>query len=135
MVDVFQTGSGTSTNMNANEVIGHLAGAHPNDRRQSRAVEQRRDSHGDARRGGGGGSANRCCPRCDRCRRRSTAKAREFHDVIKIGRTHLQDAVPMRLGQEFSGYAAQVELPSSGSKRRCQGSMNCRWAARRSARG
>ena len=36
------------------------------------------------------------------------AKAREFHDVIKIGRTHLQDAVPMRLGQEFSGYAAQV---------------------------
>ena len=104
VIDVFQTGSGTSTNMNANEVIGHLAGAHPNDdvnRGQSSndvfpsamhvaAVEAVHD---------------RLLPAMRELERELTAKGREFHDVIKIGRTHLQDAVPMRLGQEFSGYA------------------------------
>jgi fumarate hydratase class II len=108
VVDVFQTGSGTSTNMNANEVIGHLADAHPNDevnRGQSSndvipsalhlaAVETVRGQLLPAMRGLQGALE---------------AKAREFDDVIKIGRTHLQDAVPMRLGQEFSGYARQVE--------------------------
>ncbi len=109
VVDVFQTGSGTSTNMNANEVIGHLAGAHPNDdvnRGQSSndviptalhlaAVESIRGQLLPAMRG---------------LQEALAKKAREFDDVIKIGRTHLQDAVPMRLGQEFSGYARQVEL-------------------------
>ncbi len=109
VVDVFQTGSGTSTNMNANEVIGHLAGAHPNDdvnRGQSSndvipsalhmaAVESVRGQLLPAMRG---------------LRKALAEKAREFDDVMKIGRTHLQDAVPMRLGQEFSGYARQVEL-------------------------
>jgi fumarate hydratase class II len=108
VVDVFQSGSGTSTNMNANEVIGRLASAHPNDevnRGQSSndvipaalhiaAVEMVRDQLRPAMRGLQGALE---------------AKAREFDDVIKIGRTHLQDAVPMRLGQEFSGYARQVE--------------------------
>jgi fumarate hydratase class II len=108
VVDVFQTGSGTSTNMNANEVIGHLALAHPNDevnRGQSSndviptalhlaAVETVR---------------GQLLPAMRDLQEALEAKAREFDDVIKIGRTHLQDAVPMRLGQEFSGYARQVE--------------------------
>jgi fumarate hydratase class II len=108
VVDVFQTGSGTSTNMNANEVIGHLALAHPNDevnRGQSSndviptalhlaAVETVR---------------GQLLPAMRDLQGALEAKAREFDDVIKIGRTHLQDAVPMRLGQEFSGYARQVE--------------------------
>ncbi len=107
-VDVFQTGSGTSTNMNANEVIARLSGAHPNDdvnRGQSSndviptaihvaaAVETR----------------ERLLPAMEALRAALARKAGEFHDVIKMGRTHLQDAVPMRLGQEFSGYARQVE--------------------------
>jgi fumarate hydratase class II len=108
VVDVFQTGSGTSTNMNANEVIGHLARAHPNDevnRGQSSndvmptalhlaAVETVR---------------GQLLPAMRDLQGALEAKAREFDDVIKIGRTHLQDAVPMRLGQEFSGYARQVQ--------------------------
>ena len=113
-VDVFQTGSGTSTNMNANEVIGRLAGAHPNDRGESRAIEQRRVSHGDACGGGGGGARDGCCPRWSGCGESLERKAAEFADVLKIGRTHLQDAVPMRMGQEFCGYARQVELAASG---------------------
>jgi fumarate hydratase class II len=108
VVDVFQTGSGTSTNMNANEVIAHLAGAHPNDdvnRGQSSndvfpsamhiaAVET---------------ATHRLMAGLDLLHRELSRKSREFHDVIKIGRTHLQDAVPMRMGQEFSGYAQQVK--------------------------
>jgi len=108
VVDVFQTGSGTSSNMNANEVIGRLADAHPNDevnRGQSSndviptalhlaALETVR---------------GQLLPAMSGLQGALEAKAREFDDVIKIGRTHLQDAVPMRLGQEFSGYARQVE--------------------------
>jgi fumarate hydratase class II len=84
-IDVFQTGSGTSSNMNANEVIATLAGddVHPND-----DVNM-------------GQSSNDVFPSAE-------AKAREFDDVVKSGRTHLMDAVPVTLGQEFSGYAAQV---------------------------
>ena len=108
VVDIFQTGSGTSTNMNANEVIGHLAQLHPNDhvnRGQSSndviptaihvAAAMQVDQD--------------LLPAIEALRCALDAKAREFHDVIKIGRTHLQDAVPMRLGQEFSGYASQLE--------------------------
>ena len=108
VVDIFQTGSGTSTNMNANEVIGHLAGAHPNDdvnRGQSSNdvfpsalhIAAAESVHGDL------------LPALDRLRQALARKADEFANVIKIGRTHLQDAVPMRLGQEFSGYARQVD--------------------------
>lgn len=109
VVDIFQTGSGTSTNMNANEVIGHLAKAHPNDhvnRGQSSndviptaihvAAAMLANEDLLAAMGGLAGSLRK--------------KAEEFRDVVKIGRTHLQDAVPMLLGQEFSGYAVQVEL-------------------------
>lgn len=109
-LDIFQTGSGTSTNMNANEVIAHLAGpgVHPNDdvnRGQSSndaipsaihiaAVSEVRGT---------------LLPALDRLRRALEAKAQEFYPILKIGRTHLQDAVPIRLGQEFTGYAGQVE--------------------------
>jgi len=117
VVDVFQTGSGTSTNMNANEVIAHRATdllsraglrVHPNDdvnRSQSSndviptaihvaaAEEVRRE-------------LMIVMAHFDEALRQ---KAGQFDSIIKIGRTHLQDAVPMRLGQEFGGYARQVE--------------------------
>jgi fumarate hydratase class II len=118
-VDVFQTGSGTSTNMNANEVIARRATeilaqggssarkVHPNDHVN---LSQ---------------SSNDMIPSCihiaalvalekdllpslDRLRAALDAKAKEFAGILKLGRTHLQDAVPMTLGQEFSGYAAMV---------------------------
>ena len=121
VVDIFQTGSGTSTNMNGNEVIANRANeilgskkgtyrpVHPNDHvnlgqssndvfpsathiasvtlLQQRFLPALRDLHKALR-----------------------DKGREFHSILKIGRTHLQDATPIRLGQEFGGYARQVEL-------------------------
>jgi fumarate hydratase class II len=114
-IDIFQTGSGTSSNMNANEVIAAVASTelgrrvHPNDQVnlgqssndvipavlhvsavmaiEGQLIPALRSLHGVLAR-----------------------KAEEFDDVVKIGRTHLMDAVPIRLGQEFSGYARQVEL-------------------------
>src|SRR5438309_2011002 len=119
-LDIFQAGSGTSTNTNANEVIANrcaqLAGkpigsrepVHPNDHvnmGQSSndvipsaihvsAAEQLRDC---------------LLPALEKLRSALSAKAKEFHHIIKIGRTHLMDATPVRLGQEFGGYAQEVE--------------------------
>ncbi len=116
-LDIFQTGSGTSTNMNANEVIanraneilggkiGALKPVHPNDHVNS------------------GQSSNDVIPSCmhiaaheeiekrllpalEALNEALEIKAGEFDDIIKIGRTHLQDATPIRLGQEFSGWAS-----------------------------
>jgi Fumarase len=111
VVDVFQTGSGTSTNMNANEVIARLAGegVHPNDhvnRSQSSNDVIPTAIHISA----AVELAENLQPAIAALRQALDAKSESFHDIIKIGRTHLQDAVPMRLGQEFSGYARQVEL-------------------------
>jgi fumarate hydratase, class II len=108
-IDVFQTGSGTSSNMNANEVIASLAGGdvHPNDdvnMGQSSndvfptavhlaALDQ---------------LTNDLVPALTVLAEALEAKAREFDDVVKSGRTHLMDAVPVTLGQEFAGYAAQA---------------------------
>lgn len=118
VVDIFQTGSGTSTNMNANEVIANravqlangAAGAqsvHPNDHvnygqssndviptamQVAAALAVRED----------------LLPALDRLRASLEAKSVEFDDVVKSGRTHLMDATPVRLGQEFGGYASQV---------------------------
>ncbi len=107
-VDVFQTGSGTSTNMNANEVIGRLAGAHPND-----AVNRGQSSNdvipSAMHIAAAEGVASRLLPALRRLGGSLARKAAEFHDIVKIGRTHLQDAVPIRMGQEFGGYARQVE--------------------------
>jgi fumarate hydratase class II len=119
VVDIFQTGSGTSTNMNANEVIANRAAellggklgdksVHPNDHvnlGQSSndviptaihvaALEQIEAG---------------LIPALGELRSALATKSQAFNDVLKIGRTHLQDATPMRLGQEFSGYASQIE--------------------------
>ena len=110
-VDVFQTGSGTSSNMNANEVMANLAGddAHPNDHvnmGQSSndvfpsavhlaALEQ---------------VTHDLLPAMDELASALERKAEEFADIVKAGRTHLMDAVPVTLGQEFGGYAAQIRL-------------------------
>jgi fumarate hydratase class II len=120
-VDIFQTGSGTSTNMNANEVIANRANeilgerkgiyrpVHPNDHVNL------------------GQSSNDVFPSCihiaaiDLLRQKLLPalsglhkvlrkKEKEFHSILKIGRTHLQDATPIRLGQEFGGYACQVDF-------------------------
>jgi fumarate hydratase class II len=112
VVDVFQTGSGTSTNMNANEVIAHLADvdprAHPND--EVNRGQSSNDVFPSAMHIAAVETAtHKLLPALDLLERELRRKSREFHDVIKIGRTHLQDAVPMRLGQEFSGYAQQIK--------------------------
>lgn len=115
VVDVFQTGSGTSTNMNANEVIANRAmqllgsaRVHPNDhvnRGQSSNDVIPTAIHIAAL----NGIVNQLIPALNELHGALLAKAAQFGDVLKIGRTHLQDATPIRLGQEFSGYATQVE--------------------------
>jgi fumarate hydratase class II len=110
-IDVFQTGSGTSTNMNANEVIARLAGdgAHPNDHvnmgQSSNDVFPSAVHLAALDR-----ATNDLLPALAQLERSFSAKATEFHDIVKSGRTHLMDAVPVTLGQEFSGYAAQARL-------------------------
>jgi fumarate hydratase class II len=110
-IDVFQTGSGTSTNMNANEVIANLAGdgVHPND--HVNMGQSSNDVFPSAVHLAALDEAtNRLLPALERLERSFAAKADEFEDVVKSGRTHLMDAVPVTLGQEFAGYAAQVRL-------------------------
>jgi fumarate hydratase class II len=118
VVDVFQTGSGTSTNMNANEVIANRAAELLGGQRGSRLVHP--NDHVNL-----GQSSNdviptaihlsallaireELAPALSALRASLAAKAEELWPVIKTGRTHLQDATPIRLGQEFQGYAAQV---------------------------
>jgi fumarate hydratase class II len=110
-IDVFQTGSGTSSNMNANEVIANLAGegVHPNDH-----VNMGQSSNDvfpsavhlaavDA-------VQSDLLPALERLSEAFQSKADEWADVVKAGRTHMMDAVPVTLGQEFGGYAAQITL-------------------------
>jgi fumarate hydratase class II len=110
-IDIFQTGSGTSSNMNTNEVLSALTGgkAHPNDHvnmGQSSndvfpsavhlaALDQ---------------TVNQLLPALKKLERSLDRKAKKFDNVVKSGRTHLMDAVPVTLGQEFAGYAAQIRL-------------------------
>jgi fumarate hydratase class II len=110
-IDVFQTGSGTSTNMNANEVIANLAGegAHPND--HVNMGQSSNDVFPSAvHLAALDESTNRLLPALARLEGSLAAKGAEFEDVVKSGRTHLMDAVPVTLGQEFAGYAAQIRL-------------------------
>jgi fumarate hydratase class II len=110
-IDVFQTGSGTSTNMNANEVIANLVGdaAHPND--HVNMGQSSNDVFPSAVHLAALDEAtNRLLPALTRLEAAFAAKATEFEDVVKAGRTHLMDAVPVTLGQEFAGYAAQIRL-------------------------
>ncbi|MEJ2051441.1 MAG: class II fumarate hydratase, partial [Calditrichota bacterium] len=119
VLDIFQTGSGTSTNMNANEVIANLAAmelgaepgekkVHPNDHvnmSQSSNDVIPSAMHIAARRG----LEEDLIPALERLQAGLQEKAKEFDDVLKSGRTHLMDATPIRLGQEFGGYARQME--------------------------
>ncbi len=112
-IDVFQTGSGTSSNMNANEVIATLAGdgAHPND--HVNMGQSSNDVFPSAVHLAALSEAtNQLLPALEQLEGSLAARAVDFHDVVKSGRTHLMDAVPVTLGQEFAGYAAQVRLGS-----------------------
>jgi fumarate hydratase class II len=117
---VWQTGSGTQTNMNANEVIsnraiemlGGVVGSkkpiHPND--HVNYGQSSNDSFPTAMHIAAAEQvAHRLLPALKHLHKALDAKAKEFADIIKIGRTHLQDATPVTLGQEFSGYAKQIE--------------------------
>ena len=117
-LDIFQTGSGTSTNMNANEVIANLASEILGAERGSKAVHPNDDVnmsqssndvipttiHVAARTA----LAEDLLPALQRLEEAFSEKAEAFDDVLKSGRTHLMDATPVRLGQEFGGYAMQV---------------------------
>jgi fumarate hydratase class II len=110
-IDVFQTGSGTSSNMNANEVIANLAGdgAHPND--HVNMGQSSNDVFPSAVHLAALGEVNDdLLPALDALAAALAAKAEEFAGHVKSGRTHLMDAVPVTLGQEFNGFAAQVRL-------------------------
>jgi fumarate hydratase class II len=113
-IDVFQTGSGTSSNMNANEVIASLAGdgVHAND--DVNMGQSSNDVFPSAvHLAALDQLTNDLLPALDRLAEALEAKAAEFDDIVKSGRTHLMDAVPVTLGQEFAGYAAQVRQGSA----------------------
>ena len=120
LVDVFQTGSGTSSNMNANEVIAKRANelltgerhpgkpVHPND--HVNLGQSSNDVFPTAIHIAALLALERCLlPSLEVLQVELSQRAAAFHDVLKIGRTHLQDATPIRLGQEFAGYARMVE--------------------------
>jgi fumarate hydratase, class II len=118
VLDIFQTGSGTSTNMNANEVIatraiqrvgeGGSKAIHPND--HVNMGQSSNDVIPTAMHVAGRLAIEHdLIPALERLQQSLEAKAEEFDDVVKSGRTHLMDATPVRLGQEFAGYASQIE--------------------------
>ena len=113
-VDVFQTGSGTSSNMNMNEVLASIAGragvaVHPND--HVNASQSSNDTFPTSIHVAATTAATRdLLPALDHLATALEAKAAEFRDVVKSGRTHLMDATPVMLGQEFGGYAAAIRL-------------------------
>jgi fumarate hydratase class II len=121
VLDIFQTGSGTSTNMNANEVIsnraiqllggvvGSKSPVHPND--HVNMGQSSNDVIPTAMHVAAMESIERSLiPALEKLQKALSRKAKEFDAIVKIGRTHLQDATPIRLGQEFGGYARQVRL-------------------------
>jgi len=125
VVDIFQTGSGTSTNMNANEVIASRAAEILGGKRGDRKLVHPNDH---VNRGQSSNDViptaihlaaleaieNNLRPALNELHEALLRKAEAFWDILKTGRTHLQDATPMRLGQEFSGYASQI---AHGSRR------------------
>jgi fumarate hydratase class II len=149
-IDVFQTGSGTSSNMNANEVIASLAGerlgrpVHPND--HVNASQSSNDVFPSSIHvAATAGVVNELLPALDHLASALEAKRDEFAAVVKSGRTHLMDATPVTLGQEFGGYARQVrsgierlnatlprlaELPLGGTAVGTGINMPPGWAAR-----
>ena len=123
-IDVFQTGSGTSSNMNANEVIATLASrarqAGASQRpRQPRPEFQRRDPDRDPRLGAAGGGRTSCCRRCMHLRRTIDRRGRSLDRMIKTGRTHLMDAMPLTFGQEFGAGRRSWRPRTRASTTRC----------------
>jgi len=119
-IDVFQTGSGTSSHTNTNEVIAALAGegVHPSD--HVNMGQSSNDVFPSAVHLAALGEVRaKLLPAMEGLEGALAAKADEFADVVKAGRTHLMDAVPVMLGQEFSGYAAQIRL----GRRRIEGAL------------
>ncbi|MBA3272417.1 MAG: class II fumarate hydratase [Chthoniobacterales bacterium] len=127
-LDIFQTGSGTSTNTNANEVISNrccqLAGkpigardpVHPND--HVNMGQSSNDVIPSAIHVSAAEQLKNCLlPELESMQKELEAKAKEFHEIIKIGRTHLMDATPVRLGQEFGGYAQQIAYARQRTER------------------
>ena len=130
-LDIFQTGSGTSTNTNANEVIANrcaqLAGkpigsrdpVHPND--HVNMGQSSNDVIPSAIHLSAAEQLQDCLlPALEKLRSAFSGKAKEFHHIIKIGRTHLMDATPVRLGQEFAGYAQQVAYGKTRAEKAIQ---------------
>src|SRR3954447_8182652 len=110
-IDVFQTGSGTSSNMNANEVIATRAGDGAHAKDHVNMGQSSNDVFPSAVHLAALEEATRrLLPALERLEISLTKKADEFKDIVKSGRTHLMDAVPVTLGQEFGGYAAQARL-------------------------
>jgi len=113
-IDVFQTGSGTSSNMNTNEVIASICKAngvevHPND--DVNMGQSSNDTFPTATHvAATEAAASVLIPALEQLHQSLDKKANEWHEVVKSGRTHLMDATPVTLGQEFSGYARQIEL-------------------------
>src|SRR4051812_5091452 len=110
-IDVFQTGSGTSSNMNANEVLASLAGegVHAND--HVNYGQSSNDVFPSAvHLAALDDATNKLLPALEALEGAFAEKAGAFKDIVKAGRTHLMDAVPVTLGQEFAGYAAQIRL-------------------------
>jgi fumarate hydratase, class II len=121
-VDVYQTGSGTSSNMNANEVIADLASerlgrsVHPND--HVNAAQSSNDVFPTAIRIAAASLVTgELLPALDRLAASLRERAADFDDVVKAGRTHLMDATPVTLGQEFGGYASQIEAAIASIRR------------------
>ena len=128
-IDIYQTGSGTSTNTNANEVIANRANEllgragerviHPND--HVNLCQSSNDVIPTAIQLSAALAIDEeLIPALDRLRKALEGKSREFWPIVKTGRTHLQDATPIRLGQEFKGYAGQIEE----SIRRARGAID-----------
>ena len=142
---VWQTGSGTQTNMNVNEVISNraieIAGGemgskkpvHPND--HVNMSQSSNDTFPTAMHMAAARSdVGRCCRRRGAARR-ARRQGEEWSHIVKVGRTHLQDATPLTLGQEFSGYVTQLDRAMHACARRCTHSTIWRSAAPRSAPG
>lgn len=118
-IDIFQTGSGTSTNMNANEVISKRANELKNSGTKTNIHPNDHVNYGQSsndviptaiRLAAALAVTNHLIPALDHLKKAFTEKGKEFADVVKTGRTHLMDAMPVTIEQEFSGYARQVEL-------------------------
>ena len=129
-IDVFQTGSGTSTNMNVNEVVANVASqragkaigskdpVHPND--HVNYGQSSNDTYPSSMQIAGAlRIARDLIPALERLAKALEKKAKEWDKVVKIGRTHLMDATPIRLGQEFGGYAAAARYSVTRAKAAC----------------